>query len=303
LQPDLNRPTPVTDLGAGYYQGYQGGLYPFGLNVRPDSHTAAGTTIAHSLQPLDADGNVDPVNGKFVFASLGMSNTNQEFAAFITKALADPAVNNAKLILANGAVGGKDAKEWANSKNVVWKTFGSRIQDAGATDLQLQVVWIKQAVKDETNPFPTDAQNLKGNLISIVKNLKSKYPSVKLAYVSSRIYAYGAGTNPEPYAYEGAFATKWLIENQINGSADLAYTGDAPLAPWLSWGPYLWADGLGPDGVVGDPFGRLDGLEWLCSDFGTDGIHPSADGENKVADMLLNFFKTDPTTTPWFLAQ
>jgi PKD repeat protein len=53
----------------------------------------------------------------------------------------------------------------------------------------------------------------------------------------------------------------------------------------------LWADGSVP---------RSDGLTWECADVVADFTHPSTSGETKVADQLLAFFKTDPTTMPWF---
>ena len=53
----------------------------------------------------------------------------------------------------------------------------------------------------------------------------------------------------------------------------------------MSWGPYLWADGLGSDRVVGGIPGRRDGLEWRCSDFNSDGIHPSASGRQRVSTI------------------
>jgi len=65
-------------------------------------------------------------------------------------------------------------------------------------------------------------------------------------------------------------------------------------SPWLSWGPYLWADGS---------HARSDGLKWTCGEFEDDGTHPGPGGETKVASLLLDFFKHDPTTRPWFLAQ
>ncbi len=64
-------------------------------------------------------------------------------------------------------------------------------------------------------------------------------------------------------------------------------------APWLAWGPYLWADGANP---------RDDGLVWLPADFQDDGTHPSPSGEEKVGRLLLEFFRSSPFAQCWFLA-
>jgi uncharacterized protein (TIGR03437 family) len=82
-----------------------------------------------------------------------------------------------------------------------------------------------------------------------------------------------------------------MIEAQIDGDPELDFTDGH--APWLSWGPYLWADGT---------TARDDGLVWECSDFREDGTHPSESGRQKVAAMLLNFFESDTTARPWFVA-
>jgi hypothetical protein len=127
--------------------------------------------------------------------------------------------------------------------------------------------------------------------------IKAKFPNVKLCYLSSRIYAGYASSalNPEPYAYYSGWSVKSLIEDQINGDTALSYSGSNARVPWLSWGPYLWADGITP---------RSDGLTWLCpDDYLNDGTHPSKKGRDKVAAMLLKFFTTDETSIPWFLKQ
>jgi len=122
---------------------------------------------------------------------------------------------------------------------------------------------------------------------------------LKIAYLSSRIYA-GYATvplNPEPHAYEGGFAVKWTIAGQISGSDDLNYdpARGSVRAPWLAWGPYLWADG-----VKGR---KQDSLIYTREDVGPDGTHPSPQGREKVGRQLLDFLKTSPTSKPWFLAQ
>ena len=86
---------------------------------------------------------------------------------------------------------------------------------------------------------------------------------------------------------------KWLIEEQIKGAPELNYLDGH--APWLSWGPYLWADGMRA---------REDGLTWACADLVTsDGTHPSDVGQRKVAGMLVDFLKSDTTARPWFVRQ
>ena len=47
---------------------------------------------------------------------------------------------------------------------------------------------------------------------------------------------------------------------------------------------------------------RSDGRIWAIADLQNDGTHPSQSGEQKVGAMLLDFFKTSPVTSCWFLA-
>jgi hypothetical protein len=134
-----------------------------------------------------------------------------------------------------------------------------------------------------------------------VQIARQKYPNLRLAYLSSRSYADYSTAGRGVGAYEQAFAVKWLIEEQIGGDPRLRYTGPDATAPWLSWGPYLWADGLGSDRQPGGIPGRGDGLEWRCTDYQTDGVHPTESGKRKVTTLLNRHFRTDVTTVPWFL--
>src|ERR1051325_9322776 len=122
---------------------------------------------------------------------------------------------------------------------------------------------------------------------------KEKYPNLRIAYLSSRIYAGYAKTalNPEPYAYEGAFAVRKVIQSQIAGDKELDYK-DAPV---LLWGPYLWANG--------EKARKSDGLTYMPEDLAGDGTHPSRSGQQKVAKLLLDFFTKDELAKPWFMAE
>ncbi len=287
---------PLTDLGAGTYSGYPGGLYGAGSNFRPPVHDIAGVSISGGVVPLDTLGNPDPVNGKIVLISIGMSNTTQEFSAFVPKATADPN-RHPKLSVIDCAKGGQSANLIKDPGYWYWDTVTTRLRGRGSSPAQVQVVWLKEANPGPTGGFPSASLTLMKYLGSILRIIKQKLPNAKLCYLSSRIYAgYATSSlNPEAYAYESGFAVKWLIDAQIAGEDSLNFDPDAgPVqAPWLSWGPYLWADGLNP---------RSDGMTWRCQDFSeSDGTHPSTSGRNIVADSLLSFFRRDDTAVRWFL--
>ena len=120
---------------------------------------------------------------------------------------------------------------------------------------------------------------------------------LKIAFFSSRTRSYLLlnGLSPEPTAFETGFSVKWMIEKQINGDPNLNFDPNSGpvVAPYLSWGPYLWIDGLNQ---------RSDGLVWTQQDLQDDCTHPSFQGEVKVANQLENFFKFDSIAAPWFLA-
>ncbi len=307
---------PLNDLGSGNYLGYVGGLYPNGANTPPAAHTTLGLSRAQAVTPRDANGIPNPA-GKIVMVSIGMSNTTQEFCvsqtvpqpqpcnswSFMGKAAADGSVNHTTLAIVNGAYGGKTATFWDDPNDSEYTRINNLLVGNRLSSLQVQVAWVKVA-----RPYPSislpasnaDAYELLINLGDIMRALKVRYPNLQQVFLSSRIYGgYATSSlNPEPYAYETGFAVKWLIQAQIDqmqsGFVD-PRAGDLNAAngtaPWLAWGPYLWADGVDP---------RSDGLVWELSDFEADYTHPATGAETKVADQLLAFFKNSEFTQCWF---
>jgi hypothetical protein len=176
--------------------------------------------------------------------------------------------------------------------------FDERLRQAGVTPQQVQAAWVKQALPGPANlgDFPKHAEVLKGHMVGLLDQAKRRLPNLRIAYLSSRIYAGYARTplNPEPYAYESAFMVRWLIQDQVRGEPSLNFDPErGPVkSPLLLWGPYLWADG--------EKGRKIDDLVWKPEDLGPDGTHPSASGREKVARLLLNFMKTDPTAKGWF---
>ena len=176
------------------------------------------------------------------------------------------------------------------------------LKPAGLAEDQVEVIWLKNADPRPTVALPAsdaDAYIYERELGETARAARARYPNLRLMFISSRVYAGYAALplNPEPYAYEYGFSVKWAIQSQIeqlrSGKVD-PVAGDLDykkgVAPWLAWGPYLWADGT---------IARSDGLTWKPSEFQADGTHPNKDGVDKVAHMLLDFFTTSPYAS-WF---
>ena len=86
-----------------------------------------------------------------------------------------------------------------------------------------------------------------------------------------------------------------MIQDQIKGEAKLNFNparGEVK-APLLLWGPYLWADGETPRKADGFVYKPEDVVE-------KDHTHPSDSGRQKVAELLLKFFKSNVTAKNWF---
>jgi hypothetical protein len=223
-----------------------------------------------------------------------MSNATQEFSKFKELADADKAKSEFVTIV-DCAQGGQAMAEWVDPNARPWSVAEQRLTAAGISDKQVQVAWIKLANKGPRGTLAEHGRKLEQDTLAVIHNAKSKFPNLRVVYLSSRIYGgYSNGSlNPEPYAYEGAFAARWLIQRQIKGDKELAYNGEKPLAPVLLWGPYLWADGVTPR--------QSDGLVYERADLGPDGVHPSPAGRAKVAKQLLDFCKTDALAKSWFV--
>jgi len=286
---ELAKLVPLTDPGFGEYKGEKGGLYGEGRNDPPEAHAErVGREIAQ-IRPLDGEGK-PAADGKIVFLALGMSNTRREFEVFKEKADALPSKSPA-VVIVNGSLGGKDAPRWTDPSAAVWTQVDEAVQGAGVTVRQVQAVWLKQACAGAAGygEFPKHARTLQKALGLIVQHARARYPNLRVVYLSSRIYGGYARTplNPEPYAFEGAFAVRWLIQDQMAGKPELNFDSSrgAVKAPALLWGPYLWAGG------------RV----WKESDFDKDGTHPGDEAKRKVSELLAAFLTQDPRARPWFV--
>jgi hypothetical protein len=289
---------PLNDLGpAPYAYGYFGGLYEDGSNVIPADHLAAGLTRAAMIAPRD---------GKIVFLAVGFGETERIFDAFTAMARNDPRINR-EVAFINASHEGYDSAFWTppQSDGNFNRIRDTLLAPAHLSEKQVQVAWVQMVTNFPYHPLPpqdSDAYRLKGTIAQSLRALKSRYPNLQVAYLSSRVYGGYTTTqwNPEPFAYESALSVRWVTLGQITlmRTGFLWDTRIGPVdylkgeAPWLAWGPYLWADGMMP---------RSDGLTWQTDDFEWDGEHLSAKGAQKGAQLLLQFLLSEPTAS-WFRA-
>ena len=295
---------PFNDLGpAPYAYGYYGGLYEDGSNTIPADHLAAGLRRAALIRPLDANGKPSP-SGKVVFLSVGFGETERITNDFLSMAASDRRVDHQSLVLLNAAHEGFDASAWYYPGDVgnFARIKNQILTPNGLTEKQVQVAWVQLMTNYPGLPLPRqdgDAYRLKGYYASALRNLKTRYPNLQVAYLSSRVYGGYAAT--EPYQYESALSVRWVILGQVTlmrtgflwdtRISDVDY--EKGVAPWVAWGPYLWANGTMP---------RSDGLTWERDDFVSDGASLSEKGAHKGATMLFDFLLQEPTATTWYRA-
>lgn len=280
---------PLTDMTAEEsYESEDGGLYGKGSNIPPEPLIKSAETALAQIKPLDAEGKPSD-GGKIALVSISMSNATQEFSFF--KGIADKDSRKSdKLTIVDCAQGGQTMAAWAQPEGRPWPEAMNRLQAAEVSPQQVQVAWVKLANAGPSGSKTEHLATLEADTIKVLHLLKERFPNLRIAYLGSRIYAGYASTglNPEPYAYEGAFAVRHLIQQQISGDESLALSK----SPLLLWGPYLWADG--------EKGRKFDDLKYTKEDFGSDGTHPSNSGREKVAKQLLEFFATNPLAKGWF---
>lgn len=300
---------PLTTVGVPYKSRMTGGIFAQGGNVEPLFATSRGVERAQAIK--DA--------GPFVFMAIDSSNLWDEFKEFTNTFGAAPDLNP-QMTLVNASTGGCDTFSWAydtpcGGANVpAWEQMDAKLAAKGMTRADVKVVFTKIV----TAKFRFSAKQFEPRLVQekqfardFLTALRVKLPNVTMVYLSSRIYA-GYSTagvlSPEPMAYETGWAVRDLIDEQH--TAVLQANTSSPMhdqnVPWVTWGPYMWADGTTP---------RVDALTppastqtWLCSDFqglplgmAQDGIHAHKTGWVKIATHLDFTLRSSPHASIWYL--
>lgn len=296
---------PITDLLTDYYMGWQGGLYQGGVNTPPTGHLNKGLSIVNKLQPLDSNGVVDKVNGKIVLAGFGASTVGGPFNHMI-QLMKDYNDLNPCMQSVNAANGSDGVETMTIDNTDYWEYIRIfKLAEKNLTPEQVQVGWFMHSSRIDSNGSDINSyvDSLNKRFTVAIQSMMYYYPNLKVVFVSG--FPYGGYADPtkalyhvikEPSSYHHNFAMKQLITRQINGDPALKYKGPGKVAPYLIWGPPLWADGKNPR--------DYDSLTWNCeTEFAIDGggYHLTDLGKDKMANILLDFFRTDTLSKGWFL--
>ena len=274
---------PLNDLGTSTYEGFQGGLYPFGSNSEDplSTHYKKGKTYAKNLKPLDGAGNINYDNGVVLMAGYGPSLPGQimnKFVQIVRDTLDNDYHTNPCFDAMNLCIGGKGLQvAIGDGADTYWETIVEKVIEKGYTTEQVQVGWMYFNDKyDSLAPpqtFPETPEQVAEDLITYLHILMDYFPNMKIMYLSGRHYGGFADTLleqypaiSEPSSYWNNFSIKWLIERQINADPALKYYGAGVKAPFITWGPYFWVDG--------ETRRATDGVQYTCSVFNPeDGYH------------------------------
>ncbi|MBK9504940.1 MAG: T9SS type A sorting domain-containing protein [Bacteroidetes bacterium] len=295
---------PIVDLQFDTYLGFQGGLYPGGMNVMPSAHADSGLVHANAIMPINFDGEIDTTYGKVVMVGLGNGSAGKSFNKFVGEYI-NQGYTDSCVRLINACMEGYSLHDMItpDADDVYWKDVNDFFQGVDLKKKQVSVVWM-QAISFEDTFFTADqyVDTLTNTYREVIRKLKDQFINLKLIYISGLHYGGYSDTLGEhftavgePAPYFNDFAIKAIIQQQIEGDALLNYSGDDAPAAWVAWGPNFWADGR--------TLREYDDLRWLCPgdyDVDQDGFLLAGSGQQKVADRLFTFFSTQPTTTPWF---
>lgn len=267
---------------------------PFPLDRGDDGPGTPGSYKGLPLRLVDNGApTVTAVDGVIGVVCVGMSNSNQECAAYIELARGAWAQEiNPQVRIANCAVGSHAVERWSDPAydDRLWDAcVATNLAAAGLRPAQVRVLYHKAANQFTTAPggaalptYPDAAADyfaFRRNLSAFAARVPEKFPSVQAVYSSSRSYG-GFATNPaargEPLSYEEGHALNtWLGENPSVGGV------------WYGWGPYLWAPACSSGVTNGS------GVCYDRADYVDDGVHPSDAGRAKVARMIHERFKRE----------
>ena len=272
---------------------YQGGLYPGGSNTPTPEHATALAAQVEKIRPRKL--------GSICFAGLGASNTALEMRGFMELAEESGLMSDA-MELVNCCKGGITLQKINDIQGrYIYKYVTTVLNQNGLDANDPQVAWLKTddlILPIAEGDFESYLRAIVEEYIVAVGNIFRALPNLKVLYLTSR-HTTRYISNPqlakhmEPRAYYSQFVIKKLIELQITGADPrLKFAGNNPKAPLLTWAHPFYSNGAEPN-----TFGH----NWTANDVrSTDHLHPNANGVQKTAEYLLDFFLNDEFASKFF---
>lgn len=302
-QKDCSKPltgwTPLMDFETGQsFMGFSGGLYGNNSNGKPDQYRADALQIALQVKPLNALGEID-LNGIIGFMAVGASNPRTEFNAFTSIAKTHPSIHSS-LRWINSCIGGQGIQKMNQASDNYWIQTNKLLDSLGISPQQIQIIWIEtENTANGNTKFPEAAEELADEYLVLLKTIRQLFPQVKICYLAARAYAgyataVAGGTGKgllAPRDYYNGWAIRFLMDKITSKLPGYYYEGANADIPFTTWGNYSWSDG----DIV-----RKDGFFLDCqTDVGSDGLHLSLSGEQKIGQLMFNFFASEETAQPW----
>lgn len=294
---------PLNDLGTETYEGFTGGLFKEGNNDAPDIHLDKGIKISNNLKRRNDTGAIDNENGTIMMIGMGASTASDAFNTYRSSMIdADWEGVNPCLDVRSVFIGGKDLGDILDPEENYWDKFQDRLEEKEIDPDQVQIVWMMHQSEATTNNLETYLTYVTGQYKLLLADMLIQMPNLRQVFISGMHYT--GYTDPaherydamvEPKGYWGNLAIRELINMQIDGDPDLDFEGADRKVPYITWGPYFWADGSNE---------RSDGLTWTCDEFRSDptggGFHLKEEFQYKESDMLRTFLETDPVASIWY---
>lgn len=295
---------PLMELGAAYYYSYQGGLFPGGSNADPNPHLTNGKNISKSIKPRNSAGEVDYVNGDVILLGIGPSVASDPYNEWKeTQRDLDWPGTNPCLQVKGNFIGGKNTSEMLDIGGTYWSNFSSGLDAKAIEPEQVQIAWMLLMSNTDSMDLDYYIDTVTKEYIQIIQNLQTILPNLQQIFISGVHYTgytsqYHHRYNyiVEPFGYWSNLVVKNVIGLQINGDTRLDYLGEDKVAPFITWGPYFWADGITPR--------ASDDLSWQCHYFRDDtiggGFHLKDEYKYLEGDLIDDFFNTNAISRIWY---
>jgi hypothetical protein len=285
---------PIDEIGTSTYNDSIGGLYPDGSNVASGTYADDLFAASQSIVPLDTFGNPSSLKtAKIVFLSMGGSTGGHNMKSLKSKTKGNPLTNpKLKLVSCNNGKSEASLSSIMDPYNIYWNHVTQVIMGNKTSYRQVQVLYLETDDSLRIQKWPDRPNMIKNELEACLRMFKQKFPNLKVVYTLARSRTFGVKAlwNREPSPYYYGWASKWAIQDQINGVAGTEYKGDNAVAPMLAWGFYQWADSIPRS---------TDGFSWIESQ-AADGLHASAEGQDTLSGRFQNFLLTDKCASLWY---